>query len=122
MRGMPRAPLQSTLTHLSSERNKFRLLVIGKPGCGKSSLIKSVFGVNLGPENKDHHILYGDELCSDNVRLKYLEHSLIGDEDRLHYFIRHRIDSRYPLQQRLTAIWCAIRKEYIMNNIALICE
>ncbi|KAI0072016.1 hypothetical protein K474DRAFT_1678993 [Panus rudis PR-1116 ss-1] len=106
MRGMPRAPLRSTLLHLSSEMNnsRFRLLVIGKPGCGKSSLVKSVFGVELGPANKDHHVLYGDELCSDNVRLKYLEHSLLGDEARLHYFIKHRIDSRYPLEERLTSI------------------
>ncbi|KAI0072014.1 hypothetical protein K474DRAFT_461655 [Panus rudis PR-1116 ss-1] len=108
MRGMPRAPLRSTLLHLSSEMNKFRLLVIGKPGCGKSSLVKTVFGVDLGPANKHHHVLYGDELCSDNVRLKYLEHSLLGDEDRLHYFIKHRIDSRYPLEERLTSIWICL--------------
>ncbi|KAI0077133.1 hypothetical protein K474DRAFT_1707572 [Panus rudis PR-1116 ss-1] len=127
MRKLSRPPLVSTIERLCLERFKFRLLVVGKPGCGKSTLVHSVFGIDLGPETKSQHVIYGKEVCPDNVRLRYTEYPLFAgrDHSRLHQFIKRRIDTQYPLSERLNAIWMCLTAEDNgegLNEILDVCD
>ncbi|KAJ7289333.1 hypothetical protein C8J57DRAFT_1706206 [Mycena rebaudengoi] len=108
-------PLESTAKSIAIDCPKFRILILGKTGCGKSSLINQIFGVNiadvshnapgkaeidreLSPEGNVHFILHDSEGFEPGDEVKF---------QAVRRFIERRKELP-ELKNRLHAIWVCI--------------
>ncbi|KAJ8094332.1 hypothetical protein PM082_006872 [Marasmius tenuissimus] len=108
--------LSTAVDEVLKQCPKFRILVIGKSGAGKSSLINSTFNVNTA---KVSHELAGvsdinSEITSEqNSRFilhdsQGFAHDEVDNYKTVERFIRDRTDERKPLKDRLHAIWFCV--------------
>ncbi|KAF8257342.1 hypothetical protein EI94DRAFT_1791868 [Lactarius quietus] len=124
----PLLALTSTAQQVLPEDFKFRILVVGKRGSGKSSLIKAVFNVDVpaAPERRalgktDINFGYCPE---DNRYLIVHECSGLdraGDSQNfleIRDFVLHRTDKSRPASERLHAVWiCVPASDAIDGNL-----
>ncbi|KAN0136727.1 hypothetical protein V8E53_005497 [Lactarius tabidus] len=101
-----RRPLNSSLRKVLPENFKFRILVVGKSRSGKSSLIKTVFKVNMAAasENADISVEFRP---ADNRYLIVHECSDL-DSQTTRDFISRRTDAGRLPPERLHAIWICV--------------
>ncbi|KAN0136278.1 hypothetical protein V8E53_005883 [Lactarius tabidus] len=101
-----RRPLNSSLRKVLPENFKFRILVVGKGRSGKSSLIKTVFKVNMAAasENADINVEFRP---ADNRYLIVHESSDL-DSQTTRDFISRRTDAGRLPPERLHAIWICV--------------
>jgi len=112
----PNRSLASTLQNMLPNNLKFRILVIGKKSSGKSSLINTVFGVDLLAASEDWHPKRDINLGirpRDNSYLIVHEFSAFepGDSQGLQTirdFISYRTDLNRPAAERLHAVWICV--------------
>ncbi|KAL0573415.1 hypothetical protein V5O48_008537 [Marasmius crinis-equi] len=105
---------------------KFRVLVLGKSGAGKSSLINSIFNVdtaNVSHEQAGAADINFEITSEQNNRFivhdsQGFAHGEAENYQRVERFIRERTDSNKPLKDRLHAIWFCV--EILVANSALL--
>ncbi|KAK1224298.1 hypothetical protein PQX77_012806 [Marasmius sp. AFHP31] len=108
--------LSTAVDEVLKQCPKFRILVLGKSGAGKSSLINSTFNVNTA---KVSHDLAGvsdinSEIISEqNSRFilhdsQGFAHGEVDNYQTVDKFIRERTDEKKPLKDRLHAIWFCV--------------
>ncbi|KAI9439394.1 hypothetical protein BJY52DRAFT_1217284 [Lactarius psammicola] len=108
--------LTSTVRQVLSEHFKFRILVVGKSGCGKSSLIKAIFKVDDVTENMRENVDINVEFRpKDNCYLIVHECSGLGPQagnlqnlQTIRDFISHRTDASCSDSERLHAVWICV--------------
>ncbi|KAH8979845.1 hypothetical protein EDB92DRAFT_328520 [Lactarius akahatsu] len=108
-----RRPLNSTVRQVLPEDFKFRILVVGKNGSGKSSLIKAVFKVDvtaLGKADIDAEFCPGDNRHLIVHECSGLDSQASDSQDlqTIRDFISHRTDARHSPSERLHAIWICV--------------
>ncbi|KAF8272135.1 hypothetical protein EI94DRAFT_1796529 [Lactarius quietus] len=125
---LSRRPLTSTVRQVLPENFKFRILVIGKRGSGKSALIKAVFKVNVtaaperAPGQADIDVEFRPE---DNRYLIVHECSGLDSQatnsqglQTIRDFISRRTDPSCSPPERLHAIWiCVALSDAIDGNL-----
>ncbi|KAF8269504.1 hypothetical protein EI94DRAFT_1828906 [Lactarius quietus] len=123
-----RRPLTSTVRQALPEHFKFRILVVGKRGSGKSSLIKAVFKVDvtaapeIAPGKTDIDVEFRPE---DNRYLIVHESSGLDSQatdaqglQTTRDFITRRTDVSHSPPERLHAIWiCVPLSDVIDRNL-----
>ncbi|KAJ7866354.1 hypothetical protein B0H13DRAFT_2281467 [Mycena leptocephala] len=99
-----------------NEYHCFRILVVGKAGVGKSSLIHYAFGVTTTISAESRGVCkIDDELVSEQNPLFVLHDSMgfeHGQEENLKeakQFLERRSGSRVPIHDRVHAIWLCIQ-------------
>ncbi|KAF8525512.1 hypothetical protein BU17DRAFT_83723 [Hysterangium stoloniferum] len=110
------SPLLSTVDNITANCPHIRILVLGKTGCGKSSLINKVFGVDqaevshVRPGGAD---IYTGFRHSSNTR--FILHDSEGFEpgesekfEKVKRFIEERTRSDVPDNEKLHVIWICI--------------
>ncbi|KAH9172741.1 hypothetical protein EDB89DRAFT_2164433 [Lactarius sanguifluus] len=108
-----RRPLNSTVRQVLPEDFKFRILVLGKNGSGKSSLIKAVFKVDvtvLGKADIDAEFCPRDNRYLIVHECSGLDSQATDSQDlqTIRNFISHRTDARRSPSERLHAIWICV--------------
>jgi len=106
--GQPRFP--STLQSLLSNDFRFRILVVGKRDSGKSSLIKTVFKVDMSGSPINISGRTAEFRPPDNRHLTVHECSASGpgEMQAIRDFITTRNHESCPASERLHAIWICI--------------
>ncbi|KAJ8095907.1 hypothetical protein PM082_015128 [Marasmius tenuissimus] len=109
---------QNAVDDVLSQCPKFRILVLGKSGAGKSSLINSTFNVNVA--NVSHELAGVSDINSEitseqNSRFilhdsQGFAHGEVDNFKTVEKFIRDRTDEKKPLKDRLHAI-CKLEEE-----------
>jgi GTP-binding protein EngB required for normal cell division len=110
------SPLPSTFEDITDDCPQIRILVLGKTGCGKSSLINKVFGVELAEISHD---LPGKARINAEFRHssnnRFILHDSEGFEpgedakfDTVKHFIEDRTRSEMSPEARLHVIWICI--------------
>ncbi|KAF8264358.1 hypothetical protein EI94DRAFT_1738614 [Lactarius quietus] len=118
MRGYNTRRLLSTVWETPPEDFKFRILVVGKSRSGKSSLIKTVFKVDVAaaPERALGENDINFEYCPEDNRY-LIVHECSGLESRagdsqnfldIRDFILHRTDTNCSASERLHAVWICV--------------
>ncbi|KAF8184108.1 hypothetical protein K438DRAFT_1766553 [Mycena galopus ATCC 62051] len=128
-----------------NEYHRFRILVVGKAGVGKSSLIHYAFGVTtVSPQSKRSPLVASvvieiqtisaesrgvckidDELISEQNRLFVLHDSMgfePGQEENLaeaKQFLERRSDLRVPIHDRVHAIWLCVQTPHAVPLIVV---
>ncbi|KAF8523355.1 hypothetical protein BU17DRAFT_86101 [Hysterangium stoloniferum] len=110
------SPLPSTVDNITADSPHIRILVLGKTGCGKSSLINKVFGVDQtevshdGPGQANIHTAFRH---SSNTR--FILHDSQGfepgDDTKLNivkHFIEKLTEEEVPDKDKLHVIWICI--------------
>ncbi|KAJ7066193.1 hypothetical protein C8F01DRAFT_1248230 [Mycena amicta] len=100
-----------------NEYHRFRILVVGKAGVGKSSLIHHAFGVTTTISAESRGVCkIDDELVSEQKHLFVLHDSMgfePGQEENLkeakQFLERRSGDVRVPIHDRVHAIWLCIQ-------------
>ncbi|KAF8256690.1 hypothetical protein EI94DRAFT_1820906 [Lactarius quietus] len=110
----PRKPLHSTVQKLLPEHSKFRILVVGKRHSGKSSLIETIFKVDVkaAPERVDINA----EFCPDDNRylivheFSSLDFQASNPQELLTvwHFISRRTDASCSSSKSLHAVWICV--------------
>ncbi|KAF8492151.1 hypothetical protein F5888DRAFT_1731217, partial [Russula emetica] len=108
-----RRSLNSTVKQVLTENPQFRILIVGKRGSGKSSLIDAAFKVNMSAalgRGSDINLAFRPE---DNHRLIVHEYSGLEPGDAfglrtVRDFITNRTDPNRAPAERLHAIWICI--------------
>ncbi|KAH9018536.1 hypothetical protein EDB85DRAFT_1897124 [Lactarius pseudohatsudake] len=111
-------PLTSTVRQVLPEHFRFRILVVGKSGSGKSSLIKTVFKVDMtaAPESALGKVDINVEFRpGDNRYLTVHECSGLDSQasssqelQTIRDFITHRTDPSCPDSERLHVVWICV--------------
>ncbi|KAI0246861.1 hypothetical protein BJV78DRAFT_1286036 [Lactifluus subvellereus] len=119
-----RPTLTSTVREVLSNNFRFSILVVGKSGSGKSSLMNSIFKVDMAAAQVNGNSDIRAGFCpSDNRYLKIHEYSEFepGDSQNLQIirnFITDRTDAHLPASERLHAIWiCVPASDLIDGNL-----
>ncbi|KAG6919752.1 hypothetical protein DXG01_001586 [Tephrocybe rancida] len=97
---------------------KFRILVVGRSGVGKSSLVSAIFGVDKKDIDIQHDragkVDIAHEYTSKN-NPRFILHDSEGFEagstekwDTVKNFIQEKCDEKLPLKERIHAIWLCI--------------
>ncbi|KAJ7241386.1 hypothetical protein C8J57DRAFT_1526853 [Mycena rebaudengoi] len=109
-----------------NEYHRFRILVVGKAGVGKSSLIHYAFGVTTTISAESRGVCkIDDELVSEQNRLFVLHDSMDfepGKEENLQeakQFLERRSDMRVPVHDRVHAIWLCIQTPHAVPLIVV---
>jgi hypothetical protein len=115
---LARRPLDSKVREVITEDFRFRLLVVGERQCGKSSLFKAVFKVDVTDELKGMHgkaDINVEFRPEDNRYLVVHEcsgfGSQLGDSQNLRTireFVSYRTGLSCPPSERLHAVWICI--------------
>lgn len=111
--------LRSWFDEVTTECNVIRILLVGKAGSGKSTLVSKVFGFDLhqarvqafrsAEHNIDQEITSPDSTITPTLRLHDSKGLESGSEENLRVilnFVRSRQDR--PLAERLHAIWYCV--------------
>ncbi|KAJ7194945.1 hypothetical protein GGX14DRAFT_475492 [Mycena pura] len=106
------------------EYRRFRILVVGKSGVGKSSLIQYAFGVTTTISHDDPgKCKIDDELISEQNDLFVLHDSMgfePGQENNLkeaERFLHDRSGSQVPIYKRVHAIWLCIQTPHAGGRV-----
>ncbi|KAF8267151.1 hypothetical protein EI94DRAFT_1802156 [Lactarius quietus] len=109
-----RRPLNSTVRQVLPEHFRFRILIVGKSRSGKTSLVKTIFKVDISaaPEKADINVEFRPE---DNRYLTVHEFSGLdsqardsGDLQIIQDFISRRTDPNRTPSERLHAVWVCV--------------
>ncbi|KAF8184129.1 hypothetical protein K438DRAFT_1125071 [Mycena galopus ATCC 62051] len=107
-----------------NEYHRFRILVVGKAGVGKSSLIHYAFGVTTTISAESRGVCkIDDELISEQNRLFVLHDSMgfePGQEENLaeaKQFLERRSDLRVPIHDRVHAIWLCVQTPHAGGRV-----
>jgi predicted GTPase len=109
-----RRPLDSTVRQKLPENFRFRILVVGKSRSGKSSLVKTVFKVDMtaAPEKTNINVEFRPD---DNRYLIVHEFSGLDSQARdtedlqtVRDFISRRTDPSRSPSERLHAVWICV--------------
>ncbi|KAI9459743.1 hypothetical protein F5148DRAFT_275688 [Russula earlei] len=121
----PKPPLPSTLRQVLPDDLRFRILVVGKRGSGKSSLISTVFKVDtsalqqITSDKRDINL----EVCPEDNRY-LIVHEYTGFEEpddaqdlqSIQDFISLRTDSSCSASERLHAVWICVPTSDAING------
>ncbi|KAL0574213.1 hypothetical protein V5O48_007733 [Marasmius crinis-equi] len=108
--------LSTAVDEVLKQCPKFRILVLGKSGAGKSSLINSTFNVDTA--NVSHELAGVSDINYEHTSVQNsrfilhdsqgFAHGEIDNFKTVESFIRERTDPKRPLKDRLHAIWFCV--------------
>ncbi|KAF8489079.1 hypothetical protein F5888DRAFT_1211977 [Russula emetica] len=107
-----------SLHSLLSNDFRFRLLVVGKPGSGKSSLIKTIYNVDMPRAPTNVSGITAEFRPRDNRHLIVHECSAsgLGEVQAIRDFITTRNHTSRQASERLHAIWICIPMSDVING------